>query len=210
MLFDYWKALPTGEHIHPADRPVIDTCRHVFDLSIPPGPVNGRLKTAPVVACFLNPGVERPDKEYLGTSEGRRVLVDQIDGEHDFPLQIPRWEKWFMSRVQRIRLTKEELIRSVAIFNVCAYASQNAKLVTKTILRDLPSAQIARRHLHELLIPQAQRGERFLVICRGAWAWEVSRSMECDTIRFAYPRGGHFGQEISERISAWLQSRSTV
>jgi hypothetical protein len=213
MLFDYWKALPFREKVHPADLKIVERHRGVFDLTIPPGHVSGRLRTAPIVACFLNPGIEQEDKEYLETTEGQSVLFDQICGDRDFPLQIPRWEKWFMSRVGGIRLTKEQLIRTVAIFNVCPYASKNANRLTQSILRDLPSAQLARQYLHEVLIPQAQVGERFLVICRGAWAWEVSRQrrlLECDTIRFAYPRGGHFGKEISNRISTWLESRPLV
>ncbi len=207
MFFEYWKTLPPGEHVHPADRYLVDKHRQIFELSIPPGHVNGRLKTAPIVACFLNPGIEGPDKEFLETEEGRGILFQQITGEHDFPIVIPRWDKWFFSRVQRIRLSKQELVKNVAIFNVCPYASQNAKLLSESFLKNLPSAQIARRYLHEVLIPQAQRRERFVVICRGARAWEAPRSLECDNIRFAYPRGGHFGADIANRISDWLVSR---
>ena len=208
MLFDYWQDFRFGEKVHPADVRVIERYPGVFDLSIPPGHVTGRLKTAPIVACYLNPGIEHDDKKYLETTEGQNVLFDQICGERDFPLQIPRWEKWFRSRVRHIRLTKAQLIRAVAIFNVCPYASRNANRVTRSVLRDLPSAQVAQRYLHEVLIPQAQRGERFVVICRASWAWEVTSSMACDTIRFAYPRGGHIGKEIGDRISSWLEMKS--
>lgn len=80
------------------------------------------------------------------------------------------------------------------------YASQKkANLLTPALLKKLPSAQIARRYLHEVLMPQAQSGERFLVICRGAWAWQAPRNLEGKNIAFAYPRGGHFHGGISRR-----------
>jgi len=210
MLFDFWKALPYQQCVHPEDREVLAKHPGVFELGIPPGHVNGRLKTAPVVACYLNPGFEEADRVFFSGETERRLLFEQINGESDFPLWFERWRKWFLQRVRFGQMPDEQLASTVAIFNVCAYASKNADNLKASIVKDLPSSKIARRYLHEVLMPQAQRRERFVVIARGRGAWEVDRSMKSDNIRFApNPRGGHFGPEIGNAISKWMESRVT-
>ncbi|MDQ3256144.1 MAG: hypothetical protein M3R15_19980 [Acidobacteriota bacterium] len=211
MLFDFWKALPYQQCVHPKDREVLAKHSGIFELGIPPGHVSGRLKTAPVVACYLNPGFEEADRVYFSRETERRLLFEQINGESDFPLWFERWRKWFLQRVRFGQMTDAQLASTVAIFNVCAYASKNANQLKPSIVKNLPSSKIARRYLHEVLIPQAQRRERFVVIARGCWAWQVDRSIESDNIRFApNPTGGHFGPEIRDVISKWLESRSTA
>ncbi len=209
MLFDFWKALPSQQCVHPEDRKILAKHPRIFELGIPPGHVSGRLKTAPVVACYLNPSFKEADRVYFSRETERRMLFEQINGESDFPLCFEPWSKWFLQRVRRIQMTDEQLASTVAIFNVCAYASKDTSKLKDSIIKNLPSSKIARRYLHEVLIPQAQRRERFVVIARGCKAWEVDRSIESDNIRFAYPRGGYFGLEISNAISKWLESRST-
>jgi hypothetical protein len=210
MLFDFWKALPDQQCVHPEDCKVLAKHPGIFELSIPPGHVNGRLKTAPVVACYLNPGFEEADRIVFSSETERRLLFEQINGESDFPLWFERWGKWFLPRVRLCQMTGEQIASKVAIFNVCAYASKNADNLKPSIVKNLPSSKMARRYLHEVLIPQAQRRERFVVIARGGWAWQVDRSIESDNIRFApNPMGGHFGPEIRNAISKWLESRAT-
>lgn len=208
MLFDFWKKLPPQHCIHPEDRIVIDQHPGIFELGIPPGHVNGQLKTGPVVACYLNPGFEEVDRACFESEPERTKLFQQIAGESDFPLWFERWRKWYLPRVRCGQLTDSQTARTVAIFNVCAYASKDAKHLKASIVRNLPSSKLARRYLHEVLLPQARRRERFIVIARGHWAWEIDRSLECDNIRFVpNPRGGHFGPEIGNAIAKWLESR---
>ena len=210
MLFDFWKEMPPGAYVHPEDAPMLHEHREAFQLGMPPGHINGPLKTAPVVACYLNPGYEEDDAVLSQSHADKQILFEQIAGDAPFPLQFDGWTKWYKSRVGRVELPLNQLAETVSIFNVCAYASKNTKNISSKLLKSLPSSVVARRYLHEVLIPQAKRGERFVVIGRAAWAWEVDRSMECDTIRFApNPAGGHFGPAIGGDISSWLSVRKT-
>ena len=208
MLFDFWNNLPAGETVHPVDRPVLDRHPGAFELGMPPGHISGPLKTAPVVACFLNPGFDEADAAMSADPEDRRALFEQMGGESPFPLHFPGWASWYLERVRRVALPPERLATTVATFNVCPYASRDAGRITDRLLRALPSAAVARRYLREVLLPQARRRERFVVVCRGAWAWGVDRSIECDNVRFApSPVGGHFGEKISDAINCWLAER---
>ena len=63
MLFDFWRKLPPGQMVHPEDRPMLASYPGVFQLAMPPGQIGGPLRTAPVIACYLNPGYVRiPDQ----------------------------------------------------------------------------------------------------------------------------------------------------
>jgi hypothetical protein len=174
-----------------------------LELDIPPGHINGRLKTAPIVALFLNPGIKDDDRAHFATSNGRQQLIEQAEGESDFPLSIPGWKKWFLPRVRIDGMEPHELAKNVAIFNVCAYASREASLLTEAFLRDLPSANIARAYLRQVLIPEARARRRFIVICRGRRFWGVDRSECVGNIQCGFPRGGHFGPAVREAISRW-------
>lgn len=211
MLFDFWEELPPGKYIHPSDEAMLKGQNDAFQFGLPPGHINGPLKTAPVVACYLNPGYEADDVVLSQSHKDKDVLWHQMSGEASFPLQFEGWAKWYKSRVGRIELPLEKLANTVSIFNVCAYASKNTSNIKSKLLKDLPSSVVARRYLHEVLIPQAIRGERFIVIGRAAWAWEVDKSMVCNNIRFApNPVGGHFGPAIGDDITAWLKSRKPM
>lgn len=208
MLFDYWSRLPAAECIHPDDRGIIEPFSHKFELDVPPGHVNGQLRTAPVVVCFLNPGFEEIDRPVFTDPTSRRALFEQIDGASDFPLWFERWRQWFVPRVRFGGRSDQELARLVAILNVFPYASRNAKLLTPALVRDLPSAQVARRYLHGVLIPAARRGERFVVIARGRWAWQFDASLASGNVRLApNPRGGHLGPAIGDAINNWIARR---
>ncbi len=208
MIFEFWNKLPNHECIHPEDKDVLNQYAGVFELDIPPGHINGQLKTAPVIALFLNPGFEEEDKAIFQNEGSRALLFDQISGKNDFPLWFNRWKKWFLPRVRIGNMTEEQIANQVAILNVCSYASKDANLLKPSILDSLPSTQMAIKYLHEVLIPQAKRGDRFIVVCRAAWAWKIDRSLECQNIKFVNnPRGGHFGPEIREQIERWLKLR---
>jgi len=208
MIFEFWKDLPEKACIHPKDIGVLNEHRAVFELNVPPGHINGRLKTARVVALFLNPGFEEEDRNIFDSDKSRERLFKQIQGESDFPLWFARWKRWFLPRVRIGNMTEEQIASNVSIFNVCSYASKDARLLTPSIIAKLPSSQVAIGYLHSVLIPQAQRGERFIVVCRAAWAWNIDSSLECEHIKFVKnPRGGYFGPEIRGKIEAWLKTR---
>ena len=209
MLFEYWRSLPPGHLVHPEDRPLLDRHPGQFELRMPPGQIAGPLKTAPVVACFVNPGFDASDAELAQDPNTRRALLAQLDGEQAYPTQFPAWKSWYVERVGRVKNPVEDLARTVAILNFCAYASPNTESLSRALVQSLPSSIAAKRYLHEVLLPEAGRGQRFVVICRGAWAWGVKRSQESDNVRFApNPAGGHFGPALSTAIQQWLSKRS--
>jgi hypothetical protein len=207
MLFDFWRELPPGDTIHPADRVLLKKFPNTFETGMPPGQINGRFKTALVVACFVNPGFDDEDRALLQDPVKRQLLLDQLDGTQQFPIWIPGWKSWFLERVGRIELPEYELASTVATFNACAYASKNTKKMSRSLVNQLPSTLIARKYLHEILIPKAKERKVFLVFCRGNWAWKVDKSIENENIRFApNPVGGHFGERIGKDINLWLRS----
>jgi len=97
---------------------------NIFALDVPPGHINGNLRTAPVVALFLNPGFEDEDEQVFEKEDCRILLFEQIRGESDFPLWFNRWRKWFLQRVKLDGMTDEKIGKNVSIFNVCSYASR--------------------------------------------------------------------------------------
>ena len=204
MIFDFWSKLPEKACVHPEDEAAVEKYKDIFELQIPPGHINGQLKTSPVIALFLNPGFE--NEQEFEDDECRNLLFEQIKGESDFPLWFDRWRKWFIPRVKIEGMSESEIAKTVSVFNVCSYASRNAKDLTSSVLKNIPSSQIAIKYLHDVLIPQARRGERFIVVCRAAWAWKIDKSFECENIKFVNnPRGGHFGPEIRGSIKNWLE-----
>jgi len=206
MIFEFWKDLPEKSCVHPKDMDTLNEHKGVFELNVPPGHINGQLKTSPVVALFLNPGFEEEDRDSFENEKLRELLFKQIQGESDFPLWFTRWKKWFLPRVKIGGMTEEQIAINVSILNVCSYASKDAKHLTPAIIEKLPSSQVAINYLHKVLIPQAQRGERFIVVCRAAWAWKIDKLIECENIKFVKnPRGGYFGPEIRKKIETWLK-----
>ncbi len=63
MIFNFWDKLPHKACVHPGDKAVIDQHKDIFELHAPPGHINGQLKTAPIIALFLNPGFEDEGKQ---------------------------------------------------------------------------------------------------------------------------------------------------
>ena len=207
MIFEYWNRLPTKACVHPDDEAAVELYKNIFEVQIPPGHVNGQLKKTPVIALFLNPGFE--GEQEFENEECRNLLFEQIKGESDFPLWFDRWCKWFIPRMKIDGMAEAEIAKHVSVFNVCSYASRSAEKITSSVIRNIPSSQFAISYLHEVLIPQARKGERFIVVCRGAWAWKIDKSFECENIKFVNsPRGGHFGPEIRGLVKNWLERKA--
>ena len=78
MLFDFWKALPSQQCVHPEDRKILAKHPRIFELGIPPGHVSGRLKTAPVVACYLNPSFKEADRVYFSRETEEECSLSRL------------------------------------------------------------------------------------------------------------------------------------
>jgi hypothetical protein len=208
MLFEYWERMPSGSNIHPEDEGLMRKCADRFELRIPPGHVNGPLKTAPIVLCLLNPRATLEDTEYLITTEGREMLLRQMGGDENFPSFEP-WRKWRNPLVKHVKFGSHPLDSSVAILNICAYSSKGCAAVTDKLKAKLPSIVRAREFFHQVLVPQANRGDRFVVICRAVRAWQMDRSMEGENLRIGPNfRGGFLGPDIGRDVSVWLSRKA--
>jgi hypothetical protein len=215
-IFEYWRphlrsawATPGQRCVHPDDEPFLSQNSFGLELNVPPGHINGRLKTAPIVACFLNPGFEAQEAQYFAQPFGRKMLLAQAAGDCDFPREsgLDRWWSWFRPRVQIEGMSCSDLARNIAILNICPYASKNAARLTGSIIGRLPSARVAKAYLHQVLIPEAREGKRFIVICRAAWAWGIPRNQQGNNLEVGFPRGGHFGPRVRALIKEWWQER---
>jgi hypothetical protein len=216
-IFEYWRselestwAIPGHRCVRKDDEPYLSQNTFGLELNVPPGHINGRLKTAPIVACFLNPGYEEQEARYFAKPEGRKMLLAQAAGEADFPREpeLDRWWSWFKPRVKIEGMDDDELAQNVAILNICAYASKDAALLSNSLISALPSSKVARAFLHQILVPEAKAGRRFVVICRGAWAWEVPRTQQGGNLEIGFPRSGHFGPRVRALVEDWWRRRT--
>ena len=70
---EFWRQLPPGGKIHPADRPILDAEKHSLKFENLPAFGAGPLATAPVVLCYLNnrPLYKLPacDREFIINQE---------------------------------------------------------------------------------------------------------------------------------------------
>jgi hypothetical protein len=207
-LLEFWSRLPDGETVHPDDRPVLDGGPHAFHFDLPALPILGRLRTAPVVLCYGNPGLEEHDAEHAHDAPRRQRLVRQSRGADPFPVCMPGWGDLLAMRCRQIGLGLDELANTVAVFNVVPYASERLGVNETSIARHLASAAAARAYLHDVLIPRARNEEIFLVVVRSHVLWGVVGLEDSQTCRF--PRDlaleGKLGV-VGMEIRAWLDHR---
>jgi hypothetical protein len=207
-LFDYWSRLPAGEAVHPDDRAALESGPHAFHFDLPPAPVLGPLRTAPVVLCCGNPGYEKYEAEFVREPTRKSWLAQQIDGMEPFPVWMPGWGDALAARCRLMGLGQAELADTVAIFNVVAYASERLGVDETAIARHLPSAAVARSYLHDVLIPRARREEIFLVVVRSHVLWGAVGLAESRTCRFSRDLAldGKLGV-LGAEIRGWLDHR---
>lgn len=203
---EFWRQLPVGETVHPADRPILDNYRHSLTTHLRPAFGQGPLATAPVVLCYLN-------NKFTEEDEARNVdpleavagpnkhwgeyLAGIIEGARP-PLPFREWSK---ARIHGL----ESL---VAIFNIVPYRSRGFK--QRRLARKLPSALMACRYLHEVLLPAAARNDRFVVIMWGAKLWGVDPAQDHETLKvFTNNRAGYLPDELRKRIQNWARQRDT-
>jgi hypothetical protein len=210
-LFDFWSRLPEGETVHPDDRDALEGGPHAFHFDLPPAPVLGPLRTAPVVLCYGNPTYEAYEAEFVHEPSRMARLARQRDGSQPYPVWIPGWGDVLSARCRQLGQGVAELAQTVAILNVVAYSSERLGVNETAIARHLPSATVARNYLHEVLIPRARSEEIFLVVVRSHVLWGAVGLAESPTCRF--PRNlaldGQLGT-LGTEIRDWLHQRKVA
>lgn len=210
---EFWGQLPPDKKIHPADKPILDAEEHIFEFANLPAFGAGPLATAPVVLCYLN---NRPiyklnerDRGFITKQEEElkdtwgRYLAGVVEGDSR---SEPRpHTEWGRKRIARLNPALQE---QVAIFNIVPYRSESFRGKKQDIAHHLPSSRMAHNHLHDVLLPAAARGERFIVIVWGPKLWRVRRTQIHGTLAVLNPGpGGYLGKNVEDRINTWWASR---
>jgi hypothetical protein len=207
-LFEFWSRLAEGATVHPDDRAVLEGGPHGFHFDLPPTPVLGSLRTAPVVLCYGNSVHQELDAAEARNHSHRARLAWQVDGVDPYPTWMPSWSDLLAARCRQMALGLDELARAVAILNVVPYASERLGVNETAIARHLASSAVARRYLHEVLVPRARSEEIFLVVVRSHVLWGAVGLEDSRTCRFSRHLAveGKLGV-LGAEIRGWLDSR---
>ncbi|MEY4756320.1 MAG: hypothetical protein RJA34_1218 [Pseudomonadota bacterium] len=205
-LQQFWERCGNNR-IHPDDKPFFDyaakhDCKLACDFltDYGPWPFDGPLDTAKVIVCYANPLYSPVDRTH------RHLIIKQRTGVE--PLPAP-WYPYYKPRIgAAIGAEMSELSTAVSLFNVCPYPSVTMPDRSIRFASGLPSVWAAQKHLREVLIPQAQAGEIFLVMARKHQLWGVIEGFASDNIAFSRNMGGHLGPTLGGKIREWLQSQS--
>ena len=169
-LFDFWAEVPGDATQHPADIDTLARTKHGFDLRCLPSNVDGRLKTAPVVLLFVNPGMNDVDlqeaechkahEKYSQMRSGTRPLRGKDDPSRAFAWLEPLTRDFGSWSIVR---------DNVAVLNIAAYHSRAFK--SPHMLAALPSCRVCLDWAQSVLFPQAVTGERIVICLRSAAYW---------------------------------------
>lgn len=170
-IFRFWNDIGLSEKIHPADRQVFRSVGkkgHGFHLKCLPSPINGRLRTAPVVFLFLSPGYNPKDlkdaksikgkKNYQKRRQGLQPISDSGSGAN-----------WFSGIISKFEIDRLKAFDQIAVLNIGAYHSKKYK--DYPLLAALPSSRMSLDWAQQILFPQARRGKRVVVCLQSAHFW---------------------------------------
>ncbi|EGQ8224942.1 hypothetical protein GUM54_17630 [Vibrio cholerae] len=209
MIFEYWNNViddQSGRYIHPEDENVLIELSHLvendMDFSFPPGPIFGPLKTAKIVLCYANPGIDDLSLNTIQDSEFKDELFKQLTGVHKYPHHLAGWNEWFSPRANSLFDGDIELAcEYMSVFNLVPYASRNMDKVEK-IANCLPSVWIAQNYLRTVLIPKAKAGDILLIMCRSSHLWGLKSAHGSDNILMNNVRSG-FSQDVKKKVKEW-------
>lgn len=194
--------------VHPEDEPFLLASPHSFQLTRPPGPINGPVLDAKVIICYGNPGYGDGDQAAFSDKELQRKVVSQLNGDQKLPIDIPSFREWFAPRLKHLgNLDQIAEEKSVALLNVCPYASEAMTGEDIRLASGLPSAWAAQALLRHYLLPRAYSGELFLVIARKHQLWGVIEGRRSRTLRLVRNARGYLGEEVGREIRDWLSGR---
>ena len=171
-IFSFWSLVGPNDRIHPADKGVLTSNKHPFDLTCLPSCFMGPLRTAPVVFLYSSPGykqeidiAEADDPEiqqlYFRQRTGRECLLGP---------QLAGWWSWLRRTIGSFG--DLETIRSrVAILDLCVYKSETAS--SDRLLKRLPSTHVVLRWASDVLFTQAKTGQRVVVCMRRHRNWPL-------------------------------------
>lgn len=196
-------------------------------LGLLPVPFLGNLGQADIFILLQNPGF-RPSDYFaeLRDDELKEILkanlTQDVAEEFPFPLLNPRfsyhggynyWRGKLAGILDLLRSQRgvtlaeamRELSRRIAILELFPYHSSVGGL-RPSVLRRLRSVDLARRYVHEHLIPRAQRGEVLLIATRKARQWNLEEGSGVIVYGGSEARSAHLtpasrgGAAMAERL----------
>lgn len=215
-IFEFWSEAEVGadQFIHPRDQAVFNRIgdRPHFNLTTPPGPFFGPLKSAPIVLLYLSPGYGEDDEDPVINARLRAQVSALRRGHQPLPgpEEFPRRWKWWSSRT-KVFGDWQHLMDRIAILNIGAYHSK--EFLDAPLLAALPSSRASLSWAQDFLFPQAERGERIVVCMRAAHFWGLSVDSRHGSSLFAPPvtRGGHMlAGAAREEVVASVRQRLII
>ena len=209
-LFEFWQKLDINSgYIHPDDAIILNELEKDFsidfDYNFPPGHYFGPLKTAKIILCYANPGVDSPSLKAISDSSNHEFLLKQLSGEEHYPYQVSGWFEWFSKVANSLFNGDIQLAsRSIAIANLLPYASINMDKA-ESISQCLPSVWAMQNHLRNVLIPRAKNGEILLIMCRSSHLWGLRSSHNSENIIINNTRTG-FTAQTKEKVATFIKN----
>lgn len=169
-IFDFWAECPPDARVHPRDVPVFGrpfVGNMGLDLNCLPTCFAGRLRTAPVVLLYLSPGWRQSDVEEASTATAQARYAERRQGNQPLDGKDDHLDHylWWTSRT-KLYGPPEVARDKIAFLNLGAYHSPSFE--AHHALAALPSSRVALDWAHEVLFPQAMKGDKVVVCMRAA------------------------------------------
>lgn len=182
---------------------------HKLHLSLLPLPYSGNLETAEIFILLLNPGFsyvdyyeeyecdafrERRIKNLAQDFEGVEFPFSGLDPEFCWGGGFAWWESKLYDVIGRIAQKRfsgrylhalQYLSQRMAHVELIPYHSSGFS--SHALIQKLPSAQMARAFVRDVLIPDARRGDRIVIVTRRAKDWGFPKGRRGVVIY----KGGH-------------------
>jgi hypothetical protein len=206
LLRDYWRKLDGNEH--PEDRSTFaKSPHHTFNLQFPPPAFVGALD-APIVILMSNggykPGITEAEfPTEMVQEEYRAYLRGELK---TLPCHLSKYYSLgpFSSM---LREGKALMVNAVPYRS----PSLSKETINREIAKQLPSLMVHQTWLMTEVLPQARRGDRFVLAHRNGW-WKLPLSEASNHILFSNPVRAEPNRPSPDRdklhlAQTWLSTR---
>jgi hypothetical protein len=183
-----------------------------FHASLLPSPFGGDLNRAKIFILMLNPGFAFADyhKDKLSQRWKKRTLHQKLSrAEFPFTALNPElcyrpgfiwWEKKLRQVLKRIAKERfngsyfeamRSLSKNLAVIELVPYHSASFK--GSKIIRELPSVEVAKQFVHDVLLPHARRGKATVIVTRKAKEWGLKEGRNVVVYGREHARGASLG-----------------
>lgn len=198
-IYHFWAECPPDAACEPADAATLARFGEVFRLNVPPSPMKGPLRTANLVLMALAPGFADQHAEQALSPGAKAHTVRSRSGVE--PLPTPKEHAGTARRVARITkpfdIDYAAARGRVAVLNIGAYHTGDFR--RWAMLPTLASSRASLSWAHDVLFPEAERGDRVVMCLRSAEHWGLKPGKRYDGHLYApmTVRSGHM--RVSEK-----------